>query len=161
MNTSGLVPDLTYNIVEGSLTGRLDGLSINARAGSGGRYGSKTKGALNQWLANNPFATHVKKTTKTPGGPLPLGYYKLVLHEKRKNWIRLVPFTENTMFGRDAFAIHGRGPRGSDGCIVPTDFNVVVDMCKALRKRSDAGGKVPVLRVIATGDLSRWESAIA
>ena len=161
LNIHAILPDLRYNIVEGTLVGQIDKLSVNAQAGSGGRAGTKSKGALNHWLANNPFATAVKLNDKTPGGPLPIGYYRLALHEKRRNWIRLLPFSSNQMFGRAGFAIHGRGPRGSDGCIVPTDFTVVTSICAALQKRVDAGGRNPVLQVYATGDLSQWETMTA
>jgi hypothetical protein len=161
MNEHAIAADLRYNIVECHLTGKIDDLSINAQAGSGGRAGTKTKGALNSWLANNPYATSVKLSNKTPGGPLPNGYYQLVLHEARNNWIRLVPFQSNVMHGRAGFAIHGRGLRGSDGCIVPTEFNVVVAICKAIKKRNEKGGAAPVLEVFSMGDLSRWERQVA
>ena len=54
--------DLVYNIVEELLTGSIDGVSITAQAVSGGRAGSKMKGVVNPLLANNPYATGVKKT---------------------------------------------------------------------------------------------------
>ena len=53
-------PELTHNIASARLTGLIDGVSISAYAGSGGRAGSKTPNALNWWLANNPLATHVR-----------------------------------------------------------------------------------------------------
>jgi hypothetical protein len=150
--------ELTYNIASGQLTGRIDGVSISASAGSGGRSGTKTAGALNWWLANNPLATGVKLSSdkSRPGGPLPLGEYKVVLHESRQNWLRLVPLDEAAMHGRSGMAIHGRGPRGSDGCIVPTDFAVVTQLCRLIRNRNSAGGANVVLEVVAIGqDLDR------
>src|SRR3954469_15036364 len=119
--------DLLYNIVEETLVGSIDGVSISAQAGSGGRAGSKTAGAVNLFLANNPYATRVKKTGKHPGGPLPMARYELRTHESHANWIRLTPIAvdDPLLRGRAGFAIHGRGPWGSDGCIVPTDFTVV------------------------------------
>ena len=111
--------DLVYNIVEELLTGSIDGVSITAQVVSGGRAGSKMKGVVNPLLANNPYATGVKKKGTTPGGPTIMGKYHLKTHESKQKWIRLVPFAENVMHGRAGFAIHGRGNRGSDGCIVP------------------------------------------
>ncbi len=145
--------DLTYNIVEHLLEGIVDGQSIHAQAVSGGRAGTKTAGVENVMLANNPYLTRVKKQGANPGGPTVMGKYRLVAHESKPNWIRLVPFTENTMFGRDGFAIHGRGPRGSDGCIVPTDFAVVQLLCKLLKTRQESKKPAPTLAVVAIGDL--------
>lgn len=159
--------DLTYNIVEMNLTGAIDGVSINARAFSGGRAGSKQKGAVHPIKANNPFATGIKldKSTDTSGGPLPMGQYSLRTHESRKNWIRLIPDSGNAMHGRDGFAIHGRGSRGSDGCVVPEDFNCVLQIHSLLKAREKASLSPPTLEVIATGDIdgilqnmSRWNS---
>jgi hypothetical protein len=111
--------DLAYNIMEELLVGSVDGTSISAHVVSGGRAGSKTAGAVNPFLANNPYATGVKQAGRAPGGPLILGRYRLKTHESKPSWIRLLPFDESAMHGRSGFAIHGRGPRGSDGCIVP------------------------------------------
>ncbi|MFT3816255.1 MAG: hypothetical protein QM750_01260 [Rubrivivax sp.] len=149
-------PDLVYNIAEGRLNGEIDGVVIAAYAGSGGRANSKTRGAVNDWLANNPFAVGVKKTASNPGGPLPMGRYYVVSHEAHKNWLRLVPVRQAAMHGRSGMAIHGRGPRGSDGCIVPTDFAVVLRLCELVKAREDAGGDKVVLEVVAIGDLDRW-----
>jgi hypothetical protein len=144
--------DLIYNIVEQLLAGTIDGTSVSAHVVSGGRAGSKTKGAVNPFLANNPYATGVKKQDKTPGGPLILGTYTLQTHESRANWIRLAPAAGNSMRGRAGFAIHGRGPRGSDGCIVPTDFAVVKLLCALVKAREKKGGPAPTLGVVAIGD---------
>jgi hypothetical protein len=151
--------DLVYNIVEELLNGRLDGVSITAHAGSGGRAGSKTKGVANIFLAGNPYATGVKKTDKNPGGPIPMARYTLRTHEKKNNWIRLLPFSEDAKLlgSRDGFAIHGRGKRGSDGCIVPTDFNIVQLLYKLVEAREKAGKAAPTLAVVAVGDLGRFD----
>lgn len=154
--------DLTYNILEHSLTGAIDGTRINAKAVSGGRAGSKTDGAVNPLLANNPYLTGVKLSGGTPGGTLPQGTYTLRTHEKRKNWIRLVP-RSGAMHGRAGFAIHGRGKRGSDGCIVPWDFHNVLLLYKLTKAREAEGASAPTLEVIAVGDadapirlMDRW-----
>lgn len=146
-------PELRFNIADGLLQGRIDGVSISAYAVSGGRAGSKTPGALNGWLANNPYATHVKMpdNKQHPGGPLPMGRYRVVPHESRPNMLRLMPTHGTAMHGRDGMLIHGRGPRGSDGCIVPTDFADVIRLCKLVRRRHDSGGPDVILEVVATG----------
>ena len=61
------------------------------------------------------------------------------------------------MVGRDGFAIHGRGKRGSDGCIVPSDFKVFLTLFTALKKRERLGADAPLLSVIAVGELGRFE----
>ena len=152
------IPELTYNIASGILSGAIDGASILAQAGSGGRAGTKTPDGLNWWLANNPFATAVKLSSDhlRPGGPLPIGRYSIVPHESRPNWLRLVPESQNQMHGRAGFAVHGRGPRGSDGCIVPTDFAVVMRLHKLVKQRMANGGPQVLLDVVAIGqDLDR------
>lgn len=153
--------DLGYNILEQVLTGEIDGVAISAHAVSGGRAGSKTKGAVNPFLANNPYLTSVKKLANQPGGPLIMGKYSLKTHETKANWLRLVPFPENDMKNRDGFAIHGRGLRGSDGCIIPTDFNVVTLLYSLVRNRENAGEAAPILSVYAIGDLERYDRHLA
>ena len=151
--------DLVYNIVEQTLTGSIDSVSICAQAGSGGRAGSKTAGAVNMLLANNPYAVDVKKAGKRPGGPLPRARYRLRTHEKHANWIRLTPLQEDghLLRGRDGFAIHGRGPWGSDGCIVPSDFTVVKLIHRLVKAREESGKPGPTLEVISLGDLAQFE----
>jgi hypothetical protein len=154
----GHPPELTYNVPEGMLTGSVDGEHFSLRAGSGGRAGSKVAGAVHPLLANNPFATRVKLPANRthPGGPLPLNVYRLMLHESRTNWIRLIPLDGDAMYGRAGMAIHARGQRGSDGCIVPTDFADVLRLCRVVKNRDAAGGPDVLLQVIAMGDLDHW-----
>lgn len=155
-------PQLSYNIVEQTLTGFLGKHYINVRAVSGGRAGSRTAGTENFFMANNPFMMGQKRNEKKPddgsiGGPLPIGFYTLANHEHKPRWIRLIPDKSNSMHDRDwfGFAIHGHGPRGSDGCIVldtaPLDklYNFV---------KSQHAAKLPPVRleVFATGDLDRF-----
>lgn len=144
--------DLVYNILEALLFGSVDGVSINARAVSGGRAGSKTAGAVNPLLANNPYLTSVKLAGGGSGGTLPMGEYELATHEHKPNWIRLKPIGGQSMHGRDGFAIHGRGKRGSDGCIVPADFHNVQLLYRLTKAREDSGGAAPTVSVVAVGD---------
>jgi hypothetical protein len=158
--------DLMYNVIDGLLTGEVDGKHINARANSGGRAGSKTAGVQNYFLANNPFATSVKfekGKAGSVGGTLPLGIYTLRLHESRNAWIRLIPDASNNMRGRSGFAIHGRGKRGSDGCIVPSDFHVVLSLYALVKARKQKALPEITLGVVATGSdvdqkLRQWST---
>ena len=147
--------DLTYNIVEMTLTGNIDGHHFNARAYSGGRAGAKQSNVVHPMLANNPFLTSVRKIKKgdqTIGGSLPLGLYELKIHEnKKQKFIRLNPIQGTNLHGRGGFLIHGRGPRGSDGCIVPQDFDNVLNIYALVQTREKAGRAAPTLEVVAIG----------
>ena len=153
--------DLTYNVVEMTLSGEIDGKAFHATAFSGGRAGSKQHKAVHPILANNPYLTGVKLAKNTPGGSLPLGSYELKTHEKRKNWIRLNPVAGTSMKGRSGFAIHGRGQRGSDGCIVPEAFENVLSIHALCAAREKAGRAPPTLEVVAIGDLDHIETRMA
>ncbi len=157
--------ELTFNIVEGRLNGLIDGVFINSVAHSGGRGGSKTPGVQAYFLDNNPFATGVKlkKGDKASiGGTLPMGSYTLSIHETRPNMIRLTPVSTGAT-NRDGLLIHGRGKRGSDGCIVPSDFHVVLKLCELVKARQLHAQPPIVLDVIAVGSnvdrkLREWRS---
>jgi hypothetical protein len=147
-------PDLFYNIASGRLAGVVDGNRFDDYAGSGGRAGSKVEGAANWRLQNNPLATHVggKRSAGTHNfGPIPNGRYALQVHETRTNWVRLVPEEKNIMYERRDFAIHGRGQVGSHGCIVPSDFGVVLRLIALLQARASRGAPAPTLEVVAVG----------
>src|ERR1043165_9108557 len=100
MYTENRIADLTYNICSMRLTGMLDGSRIEIIAYSGGRAGSKTKGAVNRVLANNPFLTNHKLNSNLSndvGGALPQGMYTLYPHETKRNFVRLIPANRNLM----------------------------------------------------------------
>jgi hypothetical protein len=64
----------------------------------------------------------VKAKGQVRGGPLPPGRYLVhppIRHPRLGPACFLEPLPGNDMHGRDDFWIHGPGPRGSDGCIVP------------------------------------------
>lgn len=158
-------PELAYNIASMRLTGTVDGTAINTIAYSGGRAGSKTPGAINNLIANNPFLTGVKlneakKKNGSVGGPLPMGTYTLVLHEKKENFIRLVPKNVTNMHSRSGFLIHGKGVRGSDGCIVPDEFSIVQALYKLVKERKEKNLPVIHLKVYAVGDLDFFQKNI-
>jgi hypothetical protein len=155
-------PELSYNIAEMRLSGNIDGTIFDTLAYCGGRGGSKIPGAANPIIMNNPFLTSLKedKEKKIDGGPLPIGIYTLSLHEKKTNWIRLTPKDVVAMHGRDGFAIHGRGPEGSQGCIVPEDFSVVQKICALVKDRKDKKKSSITIDVYAQGDLDYYLSKL-
>src|SRR5690606_3754739 len=93
-----------------------------------------------------------------PGGAIPLARFLLQTHETRPNWIRLVPMANENLHGRSGLAIHGRGQRGSEGCIVPCDFHNVLLIHSPVRQREATGRPGPTLQVVAMGELSRFEN---
>jgi hypothetical protein len=88
-----------------------------------------------------------------------MGLYTLKVHESKPNWIRLIPNKKNYMSKRDGFAIHGRGKRGSDGCIVPNNFSIVTKLYDLTKKYADAGKEI-TLEVKAVGDIDYFERLI-
>ncbi|MBP7167199.1 MAG: hypothetical protein KBB64_06040 [Bacteroidia bacterium] len=158
--------DLTYNIATLRLYGVIDGKTIDVLAHSGGRGGTKTPGAKNFIIANNPFLTHhglneKLKNKGAVGGPLPMGTYTMTLH-REKNKIRLNPTANVNMHGRSGgFLIHGRGPRGSDGCIVPEDFEIVKMIYNEVEKRIKDGISPMTIRILAIGDIDYYQRLLS
>jgi hypothetical protein len=160
-----VTPDLTFNIAElwlfGSITYKAKKHSFDARSYSGGRGGSTTPGAIDPRLANNPFATHVKgqeanKLITKVGGPIPIGVYSLKT-STTTNRIDLTPANGTWVSGRTGFQIHGTGPKGSIGCIVPSDFHVVTRLYGLLEDIEEHNLPAPTLQVIAVGaDMDRF-----
>ena len=122
--------DLEYDIVKGDLIGSIPKYGKVEIRGcwSGGRGGAIKDGKLNEkvWdkcLVNNPIYSIWKKGSRKYGqigigGPLPAGYYTVTPHKTTAFKLVLTPMSGTKMFGRSAMQIHGRGERGSDGCIV-------------------------------------------
>ncbi len=121
---------LTFYISEGLLTGLAAGHMIHLRAMSGGGGGSTKHGGDAD--TDNPASTGVKETATRRGGPLPVGKYKIHAPSRRAHLglcAQLDPYDKEQaahMFGRGGFFIHGRGPLGSDGCIVPMESFAVL-----------------------------------
>ena len=129
---------LTFYLSEGVLTGYVAGKWINIYALSGGGGGTKKKSGPDEpGTVNNPYRTGQRERGSVRGGPLPAGRYEIgtpiAWHHGRA--ARLTPSVSADKFtnitGRDGgFLIHGRGPKGSDGCIVPkypADFQELMD----------------------------------
>jgi hypothetical protein len=127
---------LTYYLFEGLLTGITAGHLVNVQALSGGGGGSTRHGGNAD--TNNPYSQGVKTTGSGAahhhGGPIPTGRYRILppAHDPHLGRsCRLDPYDrdqEKRMHGRSGFFIHGRGPHGSDGCIVPLEsFQALMD----------------------------------
>lgn len=124
-----MAANLTFYIADGVLTGTANGHMVNISAASGGGGGS-TRHAANA-DTNNPNSTDVRTTgsgrNHHHGGPIPVGRYRIsspYRHPHLGLAARLDPYDAaqtRSMGGRAGFFIHGRGPHGSDGCIVPLE----------------------------------------
>jgi Protein of unknown function (DUF2778) len=143
-----MAANLTYYIVEGVLTGFINGRLFHVLALSGGAGGSTKH--LSQVSTNNPYMEGLK-TSGGPnqqghvhGGPVPPGKYKIERPRQHPHLglsARLVHPHWKPM-GRDGFFIHGRGPHGSDGCIVPLDSKQFQDLMNTLTQSN--GGTLVV-----------------
>jgi hypothetical protein len=146
---------LTYYIFEGVLAGNADGKFFHIFALSGGGGGSKStkKGWVKNDVVNNPYMTGLvtKGSHDDPkhvhGGPIPRGGYIIAKPAWNKDLglsAKLTPMPGNKMAGRTGgFYIHGRGPHGSDGCIVPTNAQEFHNLMQALE--NEGGGSLYVL----------------
>jgi len=140
---------LTYYIFEGVLAGIIDNDEIHVTAWSGGAGGSRKLGPTEN--ANNPYSYAVKEidNKKSPmrGGPIPPGPYQI--YPPGKDHTLGLCAKLNPLFtppnGRGGFAIHGQGPKGSDGCIVLPDVNFS-DVMRALKK--SGGGHLQVCQAM-------------
>ena len=138
--------DMMYMIKDQILVGTVNGIHFQMNAVSGGRAGSKVPRAVNADVANNPYRTDQKlnKRKRIVGGPLPCGLYQMEADTKKKSaWIKLIPNSSNVMVSRNSFAIHGRGKRGSDGCIVPIVYSEIVNLRNAVQQ--NGGGTLEVV----------------
>ena len=114
---------LTYYIFEGVLAGTIGSDMVHVIAWSGGAGGS-TKNPTDD-SANNPYRYALKerdsKKHHVHGGPIPPGKYQILppaKHDKLGLSAKLEP-SRTLPNHRGGFYIHGQGPHGSDGCIVP------------------------------------------
>jgi hypothetical protein len=140
---ANMLADLTYCIFEGTLTGYVNRAFFSIEAVSGGGAGSTLHKASTS--ANNPYMEGLKTTGSANavghrhGGPIPPGKYTISKpsHHPHLGLSAQLTHPGWKPMGRDGFYIHGRGPHGSDGCIVPLNHARFVDLMKAL---TDAGG---------------------
>src|SRR5437660_7658341 len=143
--------ELTYFIQEGVLVGKVGERPFHILALSGGGGGStKSSPAAS---TNNPYMEGFRTVAQTKhrphahGGPIPPGRYaiKPPAHDSHLGLSAALLLERGNSMSRDGFYIHGRGPHGSDGGIVPLDRHQFLKLMEALKGSS--GGK---LRVIET-----------
>lgn len=150
--------NLTYYIFEGVLVGTVGGQPIHIFAESGGGGGSTAKaGPSEPATVNNPYSTGQKLNPKAGhrGGAIPTGRYTIAkpsaFHSTRG--ARLTPahpaHFAKAAGGRGGFWIHGRGPLGSDGCIVPMVHSQFQTLLDGLNK--DGGGTLFVMEAMGGG----------
>jgi len=123
--------NLTYAIFDGVLVGQIGGRHIHILAASGGGGGSTIphnpkggysgahQGEFYPYLTGLQASGATNSATHRHGGPLPIGRYRMLYeanHPHLHQCVRLIPQFPSH---RSGFLIHGRGPHGSDGCIVP------------------------------------------
>ena len=158
---------LRYNIMSEMLYGTVAGQSISMKAYSGGGRGSKSgveRSNIRHWDTQKKAPAKYDEANR--GGPLPQGYYIVKYLGKYKHYgvsARLEQTLTSLLYSdftsdispisvtqRDGFLIHGMGPKGSDGCIVPANAKSLNHLLSALKK-----SKAPVwLAVHSSGIMS-------
>ena len=148
--------ELTYYIYEGILTGLVNGAMVHIMAVTGGGGGSTKNKTVSSM--NNPYMEGLKTIGSgkhhTHGGPIPPDRYVVSTPSHHRHLglsARLESSSGKKPMGRDGFYIHGQGPHGSDGCIVPLDPNQFKELMAGLS--ASHGGE---LIVAETMDGSRF-----
>ena len=141
---------LTYDIANERLYGTIGTRKISIWARSGGGRGSLVHpdGTPGQRAVRSWHSQLKQDDSKgIRGGPLPAGFY-IVQKPKMHPDLKLSAYLEQTITSllyanpsaalgisvtkRDRLYIHGRGPKGSDGCIVPMEeFSGLMTLLKA------------------------------
>lgn len=143
--------DLTYFIQEGVLVGKVGERPFHILAVSGGGGGS----TVNRPAAsmNNPYMEAFKSvhgpkhSAHVHGGPIPPGRYRIQPPGPFHHGIAAQLVLERGgSTHRSGFYIHGRGPHGSDGCIVPLDPKQFRQLMAALK--TSRGGKLSVIETM-------------
>ena len=126
---------LVYYIFEGLLVGFIGTKLVHVAAMSGGAGGSTKHRPTD--VANNPYMEGLKtvsgKAGHTHGGPIPPGRYTIAEPARHPHLglsAALIAYCPT--MGRGGFYIHGRGPHGSDGCIVPLEKSQFDKLMSAL-----------------------------
>ena len=123
-----MAAQLNFVMFTGRLLGFANGKFFDIHALSGGGGGSKNPNRpsvhYDPDIINNPYMTGRRTTNQRRGGTIPRGRYFICRPAKHPHLglsARLVPRVADFMNYRGGFYIHARGPRGSDGCIVPME----------------------------------------
>ncbi|MBV9289969.1 MAG: hypothetical protein JO288_19515 [Hyphomicrobiales bacterium] len=165
-----MVSWLTYSIAREFLEGAIGKENFSLRAWAGGGRGRTGIGAQRDSGSYDVFR-QTKHSKGIHGGPLPPGLYicRYVAHhhhfgeciflEQTPTALFQIDMKANVRFyDRDGFYIHGRGPHGSDGCIVPESNPERIRLNKAVKdatsavllKVTDVGMALPAARYTGT-----------
>jgi hypothetical protein len=147
---------LVYDPAGERLTGRAGGIAVDMRACSGGRRGAFDAG---RWL-DTPDSWDQRRV----GGPLPPGRYTVVWLGEYVGWSGR-PFGRACFLAPDPetraaivasgrvwhdFLLHGPGPGGSEGCLVPWPAAAYRQLIGLLAGRLDEPvGSLEVSRITA------------
>ena len=144
---------LTYSIAREWLEGSVGGKKFSFRAWSGGGRGRVGGGAEVTPASYDVFRKELGQGSHhVHGGPIPTGIYvcKYIAHHAVFGECIFLQQTILSLIGvdikgnlhlynRSGFFIHGRGPHGSDGCVVPENSAERHRLNRAVR---DAAGTV-------------------
>jgi len=135
---------LVYSLWDGMLVGTVGGRPLSMRALSGGGGGS-TRKATDPFAVNNPVTTDqaAQRSKGIRGGPIPPGEYTILVPAKSPAGHVIAALIPRYKTERSGFQIHGRGPLGSDGCIVPLEAAQFSDLIARLTR--DSGGILTVI----------------
>ena len=140
--------ELSYFIQEGVLVGKVGERPFHILALSGGGGGStQSRPAAS---TNNPYMETFKTVEgrknmpHAHGGPIPPGRYRIQgpTHNSHLGLSAQLVLERGGSTHRSGFYIHGRGPHGSDGCIVPLDSKQFQQLMAALK--ATGGGTLQV-----------------
>lgn len=156
---------LKYSIRDECLYGSVNGVSFSMRAYSGGGRGS-TKGVertdIGHWSTAKKAPANFDESDR--GGPIPVGLYLATHYGEHQTLGQCAELTQTIVSllqrdyasatglrvtDRDGFFIHGRGPKGSDGCIVPSK---AADLMSLLAAIAAVGG--PVILIVHSEGMS-------
>lgn len=138
---------LTYSIATELLRGTITNQEFIIHTLSGGRRGSTTPGAPQHTPASYDSFRQTRHDKGVHGGPLPPGIYicRYVANHHKFHECIFLDRTLTAMLRVDSdaririyprdndFFIHGAGPHGSDGCLVPSDEPARVRLNRAVR----------------------------
>lgn len=121
--------DLTYSVARELLWGKVGAKEFSIPASSGGGRGATTAGLPETTFASYSPYRRMNASKGVRGGAIPPGQWNIlppvIGGDSKGPWVsRLVP-DETTRkdnphrdYDVEPFKIHGRGPKGSDGCLV-------------------------------------------
>jgi hypothetical protein len=158
--TIGQEPRFVMKAYSGGSRGHNPG--VNRKLAAAYLYDSANR--VSSHFANTPEIKDARGNYKQRGGTLPAGHYKchyLEHHPPFGECIRLLrmadamaihsPFSPHPIpHGRgNDFYIHGHGPKGSDGCIVPESNDERLRLNQAVKQFSDSGRVVLLVKNVS------------